>query len=108
MRARMRFGIHLVHHIRSSGKVPDGETENDWWGGYPVCYGLAGVRHVRGDTQNSFGQAQTGMRDVCLLLYRPDGTRRIRQALRQLHLQLFHRPDMAIATDTDTHIETTL
>ncbi len=44
MRPRMRLRVYFLHHVRGSGEMSDGEEEDDWGRGYPVCDVDAGVR----------------------------------------------------------------
>lgn len=37
-----------------------GEAEDNWRGGYSLCYGLAGIRELRGDVEDSFGEVEAG------------------------------------------------
>ena len=57
---RMRLRVHQLHHLGGCRKVPHGEMQDDWGGGYIVCHGVVGLRELCGDTQDTFGKVEAG------------------------------------------------
>ena len=55
VRAGVRVRVHLVHHVRGGGEVPDGEAQDDRRRGHPLRDGHPRVRKLRRDAQDPLG-----------------------------------------------------
>lgn len=60
VRAGVRVRIHLLHHVRGGGEVPDGEAQDDRRRGHPLRHGHARVRKLRRVAQDPSIQVAAG------------------------------------------------
>ena len=60
VRAGVRFRVHKFHYLRSRWKMSNGETKNNWRGGYLVRYGVSGIWELCRNIKDSSGKTETG------------------------------------------------